>query len=103
MEAFAAGAIGLLVLVSLAVSCRLLWLRAKGSGMPELLLGTMLLLTVGIVYPALIAASRAPAETARVLFGVSSVCTNGGFALLFVFTWRVFRTRERHTQAATER
>jgi hypothetical protein len=95
MEVFAAVAIGLLVLVSLAVSCRMLWLRAKGGGTPELLLGLMLFFTVGIGYPALIAAGRADAETARALFGLSNVCTNGGFALLFVFTWRVFRARER--------
>jgi hypothetical protein len=95
MELFAALAIGLLVGISLAVSFRMLRLAMRNGGTPELLLGTMLFLTVGIGYPALIAASRAPAETARVLFGVSNVCTNGGFALLFVFTWRVFRARER--------
>lgn len=95
MEAFAALAIGLLVVISLVVAVRLLRLRLQGGGTPELLLGAMLLLTVGIGYPALIAAGRAQAETARVLFALSNVGTNGGFALLFVFTWRVFRARER--------
>lgn len=95
MEAFAAVSIGLLVVISLAVALRLLRLRRQTGGTPELLLGVMLLLTVGVGYPALIAAGRTEGETARALFGLSNVCTNGGFALLFVFTWRVFRARER--------
>ena len=95
MEAFAAVAIGLLVVISLIVAFRLLRLRMQGGGTPELLLGAMLFLTVGIGYPTLIAADRAPMAWSRALFALSNVCTNGGFALLFVFTWRVFRAQER--------
>lgn len=94
MQAFAAVAIGLLVVISLVVAFRLIRLRIQGGGTPELLLGAMLFLTVGIGYPALIAADRAPQAFTRPLFVVSNFGTNAGFALLFVFTWRVFRARE---------
>jgi hypothetical protein len=51
----------------------------------------MLLLSVGVGYPLLIAADRAGPGSVRPLFIVSTLAVNAGFALLFVFTWRVFR------------
>jgi len=91
MEAFAGAAIGLLVLISLAVGLRLIALRIRGGGSPELLLGLMLLLTVGIGYPGLIAVERASSDWVRPLYVVANLCVNVGFAMLFVFTWQVFR------------
>jgi hypothetical protein len=91
MVGFAGAAIGLLVLISLAVGLRLVALRIRGGGSPELLLGLMLLLTVGIGYPGLIAAERASAEWARSLYVIANLGVNAGFAMLYVFTWRVFR------------
>jgi hypothetical protein len=91
MQAFAGAAIGLLVLISLAVGLRLIALRIRGGGSPELLLGLMLLLTVGIGYPGLIAVERASSEWARPLYVVANGCVNAGFAMLYVFTWKVFR------------
>jgi hypothetical protein len=91
MEAFAGAAIGLLVLISLAVGLRLIALRLRGGGSPELLLGLMLLLTVCIGYPGLIAVERASSDWARPLYVVANLCVNAGFAMLYVFTWRVFR------------
>jgi hypothetical protein len=93
MAAFAGIAILLLVGVSLAVGVRLIlfWLRAGGA--PEILLGLMLFLSVGVGYPLLIAANQLHGEAPRFLFVASLACVNGGFALLFVFTRRVFQPR----------
>jgi hypothetical protein len=91
MQVLAAAAVGVLVVVSIAVGLRLLALHRRGGGAPELLLGGMLLLSVGLGYPLLIAADRAGPDAVRPLFVVSTLAVNAGFALLFAFTWRVFR------------
>jgi hypothetical protein len=91
MQALSAAAIGLLVTASIVVALRLLALHRRSGGAPELLLGLMLLLSVGAGYPLLIAAHRAGPETVRPLFIVSTLCVNVGFGMLFAFTWRVFR------------
>src|SRR5512145_2379199 len=91
MQVLAAAAVGCLVVTSIAVALRLLALHRRGGGAPELLLGAMLLLSVGLGYPLLIAADRAGPGAVRPLFIVSTLAVNAGFALLFAFTWRVFR------------
>ena len=91
MQALAGAAIALLVGVSIAVGLRLLALHRRSGGTPELLLGLMLLLSVGVGYPLLIAASRAGEDSVRPLFVVSTVAVNAGFVLLFTLTWRVFQ------------
>jgi hypothetical protein len=91
MQALAGAAVGLLVVVSIVVGLRLLALHRRSGGAPELLLGAMLLLSVGLGYPLLIAADRAGPAAVRPLFIVSTLAVNAGFALLFGFTWRVFR------------
>jgi hypothetical protein len=91
MQALGAAAVGLLVATSIVVALRLLALHRRSRGAPELLLGWMLLLAVGLGYPLMIAASRAGAETIRPLLVASALGTNLGFALLWLFTRHVFR------------
>jgi hypothetical protein len=91
MPGIAAIATGLLVVASFAVGVRLVVLHRRTGGAPELLLGGMLLLTVGIGYPLMIAGARAPADVAIpcTVAGVFVIAV--GFSLLFAFTSRVFR------------
>jgi hypothetical protein len=91
MQALGAAAVGLLVAASIVVGFRLVALHRRSGGAPELLLGLMLLLSVGAGYPLLIAASRVGPDWVRPVFIVSTLCVNVGFAMLFAFTWRVFR------------
>ena len=91
MQAFAGIAVLVLVGVSLVVGLRLCARWRRGGGAPELLLGLMLFLTVGVGYPAMIAATRVDPSLARGAYVLGSVCVSAGFALLYVFTWRVFR------------
>jgi hypothetical protein len=51
----------------------------------------MLLLSVALGYPLMIAADRIEGPVGRALFIASVVLVNGGFAFLFLFTRRVFR------------
>lgn len=94
MRAIAGAAIALLVGVSIVVSLRLLALHRRSGATPELLLGGMLLLSVGVGYPLLIAASRAGPDRVRPLLVISTLAVNAGFALLFAFTRSVFRPAE---------
>jgi len=99
MQALAAVAIGILVATSALVAIRLLALHRRTRAAPELLLGAMLLLSVGVGYPLLIAASRAGGRAAGALLVVSTLAVNVGFSLLFVFTWRVFHPEARWARA----
>lgn len=94
MQALAGLAILGLVAASIAVALRLLALWTRTRALPELLLGAMLLLTVGIGYPGLIAASRIEGPWLAPVYAVANVAVGAGFALLFAFTQRVFRPRE---------
>jgi hypothetical protein len=93
MQALGAAAIGLLVAMSIVVALRLLGLHRRSGSAPELMLGLMLLLAVGVGYPLMIAASRAGPESLaiRPLLVASALGTNLGFALLWLFTRHVFR------------
>lgn len=93
MQSLAAAAVGLIIGASVLVALRLLLLYRRTRGWPELLLGTMLLLSVGVGYPLRIAVQVSP-HWSGVLLGASDVAICAGFSLLFVFTWRVFRTEE---------
>jgi hypothetical protein len=90
MQSLAAAAIGLLIIASILVALRLLMLYRRTGAWPELLLGGMLLLSVGVSYPLRIAV-RASHEWAGTLLVTSEIAVGVGFSLLFVFTWRVFR------------
>lgn len=91
MQALAGLAISTLVLVSIAVGTRLLLLYRRSGESPELLLGAMLLVSVGLGYPLKIVAPYVDVETARPLLLLSSLAVAVGFSCLFAFTWRVFR------------
>ena len=91
MQGFAAIAIGLLVVGSIVVGVRLLVLHLRTRGAPELLLGGMLLLAVGVGYPLMIATPRVSAAWAATFQASATLAWSLGFSLLFVFTWRVFQ------------
>ena len=91
MQALAGAAIAILIGASILVAVRLLLLYTRTRGTPEMLLGTMLLLSVGVGYPASIAATRPDFAWAALFQGIGYVSVSTGFTLLFVFTARVFR------------
>lgn len=90
MEWLAATAIGILIAASVLVAVRLLALHRRTGAWPELLLGGMLLFSVGIGYPLRIAV-RASEAWSGAFLAASYVAIGVGFSLLFLFTWRVFR------------
>lgn len=90
MQSFAAAAIALLIGASVLVALRLLALHRRTGGWPELLLGAMLLLSVGVGYPLRIAV-RVSHAWAGTFLVASDIAISVGFSLLFMFTWRVFR------------
>ncbi len=94
MQGIAALAIGLLIVASFAVGVRLLVMHLRTGAAPELLLGGMLLLAVGIGYALMIATPRAGPESKGALQMISTFATCAGFSLLFAFTWRVFHPQE---------
>lgn len=101
MPAIAAIATGLLIVASFAVGVRLVGLHRRTGGTPELLLGGMLLLTVGVGYPLMIAATQTT-SAAGVPCAVVGICATAvGFTLLFVFTTRVFRPQAGWARALT--
>lgn len=90
MQAIAALGIAALIIVSIIVAARLLLLHLRTRALPELLLGTMLLVSVGLSYPLGIAAHLSKGS-ATLLQSGSDVAMAVGFSLLYVFVWRVFR------------
>ena len=94
MQGFAAIAIALLVVGSIVVGVRLLVLHLRTRGAPELLLGGMLLLAVGVGYPLMIATPHVSAAWAAPFQAVATLSWSVGFSLLFVFTWRVFQPQK---------
>jgi hypothetical protein len=101
MQGIAAIAIGLLVVGSIVVGVRLLILHRRTGAAPELLLGGMLLLAVGVGYPLMIATPRVSPASADMLQVISSLAISVGFSLLFVFTWRVFQPQAAWARAFT--
>ena len=87
-------AVGVFICASIGVGVRLLHLHRRTGDAPELLLGLMLLIVSGIGYPTAIAAQFAGPAALRPLVIVSNLSINAGSALLFIFTWRVFRLEE---------
>jgi len=94
VQGVAAIAIGVLIVGSLVVGLRLLVLHRRTGAAPELLLGGMLLLAVGIGYALMIATPRVDPSWRGMLQMVSAFATCTGFSLLFAFTWRVFHPQE---------
>lgn len=84
----------LFVVMGFAVGLRLLLLARRTGEIPELALGAGLFLIVGLGYPLLLMAIRAPGvplEPARWLAGIATVFMNAGWSSICLFTWRVFR------------
>lgn len=100
MQALAGLAISILVAASIAVGIRLVALHRRSGELPELLLGLMLLLSVGVGYPLKLASIRLDVATAAPLLAFSSLAVAVGFTCLLVFTYRVFRQRSRAGRAA---
>ena len=88
MQIVAAAAIALLIGSSIFVAIRLLLLHRRTGGLPELLLGWMLMLSVGVGYPLRIAVDQGGSAA---FLAASYLAISVGFSLLFLFTWRVFR------------
>jgi hypothetical protein len=82
-------AVGTLFVVWIVTGVRLMMLARRTRGTPELMLGAALLLQAGIGYPLSVVAPYA-GELAPLVWLVSGTCNNGGMALLFAFTARVF-------------
>ena len=95
MQGLAAASILLLVGISLVVGVRLLALWLRTRGLPELLLGTMLVLLCGIGYPGQIVALRLEGAAVVPVYLLSNVAISVAIALLYLFTWRVFRAQDR--------
>lgn len=85
----------LLISCAWLVGLRLLLMARRTGGVPETCLGWMLLVLMGIGYPLAVGA-QAEAQLglaiAKLLQVVSNALIDVGFALIFVFTWKVFRT-----------
>lgn len=94
MRAVGIGALALLGLVGAVVGERLLRLSRRTRQLPEQAIGLGLVLITVIGAP-MSAAGRLPALVSTPLgdglFGLGLASALGGIALLFVFTWRVFR------------
>jgi hypothetical protein len=93
-DLFAAVSVGVFIAASIPIGLRMLLLHRRTGDAPELLLGSMLLLVAGLGYPCAIAAQVVGPAAARPFVVASSVLMNSGSALLFLFTWRVFRPEE---------
>jgi len=91
MQVLAGISIALLIGASIGVAVRLLRLHRRTGALPELLLGAMLLLSVGLGSTLRLAGTRVGAEWASALTLVSVLAIAVGFSLLYVFVWRVFR------------
>src|SRR5262245_34151169 len=91
MQIVAGAAIALLIGSSIFVAIRLLLLHRRTGALPELLLGWMLLLSVGVGYPLRIAVDQGGENASAAFLIASYIAISVGFSLLFLFTWRVFR------------
>ncbi len=98
MQAVAGIAFVLQLTAAWVIGVRLLRLARRTGALPERLLGIMLLALMGLGYPMAIGAQ---AEASIGLFAAKCFqnLSNGlidlGFAMIFIFTWKVFRSAER--------
>jgi hypothetical protein len=101
VQTLAGLAIATLVVASIVVGIRLLALHRRSGEAPELLLGLLLLLAVGIGYPLKIVSEQVDVATARPLLAVSALSVALGFTCLLAFTWGVFRPHSGWARAVT--
>jgi hypothetical protein len=82
------------VAVGAAVGVKLLWLARRTQALPELLVGTSLLLLSAVAWPLLLVTSAKGGVSEPVLRGCmcAAALTMGlGWSGVFLFTWQVFR------------
>jgi hypothetical protein len=91
MEMFAGLSVCVLVLTSLLIAIKTFAVWRRTRGLPELLLGTMLLSATVLGYPLAIATSRIPPSEMWALHFASQALFTVGYACLLLFTLRVFR------------
>jgi hypothetical protein len=91
MELFAGLSVLVLVLTALGIAIKTFMVWRRTRGLPELLLGTMLMTATVLGYPLAVASSRiSPSDLWFVHFLSQSLFTVG-YACLLLFTLRVFR------------
>lgn len=91
MEAFAGLSVCALVLTALLVAIKTFAVWRRSRGLPELLLGAMLVSATVLGYPLAIASTRIPPSEMWGLHLASQLLFSFGYACLLLFTLRVFR------------
>lgn len=91
METFAGLSVGLLILSALVVTIKTLNLWRRSRGLPELLLGGMLLCATVLGYPLTILSTLIPIDQWWPIHAAGSLAISLGFSCLVLFTLRVFR------------
>jgi hypothetical protein len=87
-------AVGTLFAVWIVTGVRMIRLARRTRGVPELLLGTSLLLQAGLGYPISVV-SQFAGDWALLVTCVSATFSNTGMGFLYVFTARVFHDASR--------
>jgi hypothetical protein len=91
MELFAGLSVLVLVLTSLGIAIKTFMVWRRTRGLPELLLGTMLVTATVLGYPLAVASSRIDPSKLWGIHLFSQSCFTVGYACLLLFTLRVFR------------
>jgi hypothetical protein len=91
MEVFAGLSVCSLILTALFIAIKTLALWRRSRGLPELLLGVMLLSSTVLGYPLAIASTRISASEMGAIHVGSQLLFGLGFACLLLFTLTVFR------------
>jgi hypothetical protein len=91
MEIFAGLSVCVLVLTALGIAIKTFAVWRRTRGLPELLLGTMLVTATVLGYPITIASTRFSPSEYWVLHLLSQSLFAVGYACLLLFTLRVFR------------
>jgi hypothetical protein len=91
MELFAGLSVCVLVLTALGIAIKTFAVWRRTRGMPELLLGTMLVTATVLGYPLAVASSRISPTELWLIHFLSQSCFTVGYACLLLFTLRVFR------------
>jgi hypothetical protein len=91
MEIFAGLSVCSLVLIALLVAIKTFATWRRSRGLPELLLGTMLVSATVLGYPLAVVSSQIPPSEMWALHVSSQALFTLGYACLMLFTLRVFR------------
>jgi hypothetical protein len=93
MQALAGLCLLLFVVVSSVTGLRVLLLARRSRGVPELLMGSGMVSIAALGYPASLAAGfgGSVGDLNLPLYAIGSFLTQLGVALIYAFTWQVFR------------